>query len=250
AYQALGCYFALRPYDRFMSTKPDERKNSFEDLRAGEKVFECFEIVEKVGAGGMGTVYKAKNILMDRIVALKVVSGNKLQDKDLIRFQNEARTLSKLDHRNIAAVFDFGVALGRIPYIAMEFIDGRTMDQVLDGLPDGKMDVSSVCWLFIQICEALSHAHRKGVIHRDLKTSNIIISEDHRSKEMRAVVVDFGVAKIDTEDERHRVTTTGEFVGSPLYISPEQIGGRRADERSDIYSLGGIMFHCLAGRPP
>jgi serine/threonine protein kinase len=215
------------------------------DYKPGSVVFKNFQIVGSVGAGAMGVVYKAKNLLLNRIVALKVLPKNFLSATDLVRFQNEARTLSRLEHMNIAQVFDFGIGDGGRPYLAMEFIEGPTLQDLLD--EHRKIPLNLFYEMMIQICHGLAHAHSKNVIHRDLKTSNIILSSDE-NRALRAVLVDFGVAKVVSDEGVS--TDSGFFLGSPLYTSPEQSSGEPVCPESDTYSLSCVMFQALTGEPP
>ena len=199
-----------------------------------------FRIEKGIGQGGMGIVYRAYDTVLQRPVALKLLgthlSGN---DQALARFRREAETLMRLKHSNIALVYDFGEHEGR-PYIAMEWVDGRTLKDILQ--EEKKMPLARGLHILEQIASALDYAHRHGIIHRDIKPANILIDEhDH------ATLVDFGVAWWDEEPS---LTTTGVIVGTPLYMSPEQLLGQPLDGRSDLYSLAAIAYEMFGGSPP
>lgn len=215
------------------------------EFEPGSIAFYDYLIIGKVGAGGMGVVYKATNILLDRNAALKVLPVDAISVNDVVRFQNEARTLSRLEHSNIARLFDFGIGDGHRPYLSMEFVEGDTLQESIE--KNGPLPLDLFFEVFIQICHGLAHAHEKNIVHRDVKTSNIMLSVDD-SGALRAVLLDFGVAKMS--DDSGQVTKTGGMVGSPLYISPEQIVGEPATAASDIYSLSCVMFCALTGEPP
>ncbi|MBX9694188.1 MAG: serine/threonine protein kinase [Cyanobacteria bacterium] len=209
-------------------------------------MFNRFRIIELIGDGGMGVVYKAENIALMRVVALKLLPSEVVSKRSTLRLQKEAKTLSLLDHPNLAKIYDFGLGDGRVPYLSMEFVEGPSLDQMLD---QGTLDLKTFLDLFTQIGEGLAHVHSRNVVHRDLKPGNIILSSDDKSN-LRAVLVDFGIAYVEDEDTLSRLTATGVFVGSPLYTNPEQIRGRKVGPASDIYSLSCVMFHALTGYPP
>jgi serine/threonine protein kinase len=218
------------------------------EFELGLTAFDNYLILGKVGAGGMGVVYRVTNLILNRTEALKVLPMDTLSAGDTVRFQNEARMLSRLEHANLARVFDFGIGDGCRPYLSMEFVEGDTLQEFVE--KNGALPLDLFYEMMIQICKGLAHAHERGIIHRDVKSNNIILSsDDHQS--LRAVLIDFGVAKM-TNDEASdgRVTKTGAMVGSPLYISPEQIVGKAASEASDVYSLCCVMFFALTGEPP
>ncbi len=218
------------------------------EFELGLTVFDNYLILGKVGAGGMGVVYRVTNLILNRTEALKVLPMDSLSAGDTVRFQNEARMLSRLEHANLARVFDFGIGDGRRPYLSMEFVEGETLQELVE--KNGALPLDLFYEMMIQICEGLAHAHERGIIHRDVKSNNIILSsDDHQS--LRAVLIDFGLAKMtNDETSEGRVTKTGVMVGSPLYISPEQIVGKAASEASDVYSLCCVMFFALTGEPP
>lgn len=216
------------------------------EFQSGFIAFDKYSIIAKVGAGGMGVVYKATDILLARTTALKVMPVDIFSTNDLVRFQNEARLLSRLKHANIAQVYDFGIWEGNRPYIAMEYVEG---DKLQDMVDNGPIPLELFFDVFIQICEGLAHAHDKGIVHRDVKTNNIMLSFGDDGA-LRAVLLDFGVAKLSDDDCSGRLTKTGGMIGSPLYVSPEQIEGRTATTASDIYSLSCVMFCSLTGKPP
>lgn len=212
------------------------------EYQAGEIVFDDYEIHGKVGAGGMGVVYKAKNTALNRMVALKVLPKS-ISTNAIIRVQNEARALGRLQNDNIASVFDLKIASDGTPYLAMQFIDGPTLDQLLE--QKQTLPLKEFLSIFTPICEALAHAHARDVIHRDIKPSNIIL--ENRDGKLVPVIVDFGVAKLENVDGR--LTQSGSCLGTPLYASPEQAQTKPISDRSDMYSLGCLMFHCLVGKP-
>jgi serine/threonine protein kinase len=201
-----------------------------------------FEILEEVGRGGMGIVYKARQISLDRIVALKtLLSEHYRKPHVLARFQAEAKAAAGLNHPNIVNVYQVGQwAAGH--YFVMEFIDGRSLQSIL------RERTVSVPWaasLMVPVAEAVHHAHGKGVVHRDLKPANIMID-----KSRRPVVMDFGLAKVAGKSSA--LTQIGVIMGTPAYMSPEQAGedASQVGPLSDIYSLGAILYALLAGRPP
>jgi serine/threonine-protein kinase len=216
----------------------------------GTVIAEKYKVLDRIGDGGMGQVYKAKHVLMKRIVAIKVLLPSLVSSGPALkRFQQEAEAASSLNHPNILTVFDFGVSENGLPYMVMDFLEGITMAQVLD--EEGHLDLHEAVPIFIQCCAGLAHAHQKGVIHRDLKPSNVMLV-DFDGQPNFVKIFDFGIAKlIPTEgDESKHLTQTGDVFGSPLYMSPEQCGGKELDHRSDIYSLACVMYRCLTGCPP
>lgn len=205
-----------------------------------------YEINEIVGVGGMGTVYKARHILMDRIVALKVLRRELVHDKAMMaRFQLEAKAVSRLKHPNVLAVHDFGVTPDQVPYLVMDLLDGITIADILE--TEGPLAPGRAINIFIQVCEALGHAHSKGVIHRDIKPGNIVISKDNSGADF-ALVVDFGIAKVFEEGKDvNKLTATGHIFGSPSFMSPEQCMGGNIDQRTDVYSLGCVIYEAVTG---
>jgi serine/threonine protein kinase/uncharacterized protein HemY len=224
-----------------------------EERQPGSIIAEKYEIIEVLGTGGMGKVYKAKHLLMNRIVAIKTLLPQAVSNSvALKRFQQEAQAASALNHPNILTVYDFGITPDGLPYLVMDFLEGTTLgDAVLDV---GPLPVRRALPIFLQVCDGLSHAHENGVIHRDLKPTNIMLI-DYGGNPDFVKIVDFGIAKVvpknSSEDSNsEQLTQTGEIFGSPLYMSPEQCQGKSLDARSDIYSFGCVMFRTLCGKPP
>src|SRR5512139_871525 len=207
-----------------------------EDLTG--KQFGPYQIVAPLGEGGMAAVYKAYQPGMERYVALKVLPRNYADDAQfLARFQREAKLLAQLQHPHILPVFDFGQAEG-YTYIVMPFIQSGTLTAQLKGTP---MPLPRIRQIITQVGEALNYAHARGMIHRDIKPSNILIDESGN-----CLLTDFGLARM-TETEV-KITTSGQIMGTPAYMSPEQGTGSATDQRSDIYSLGIILYEMLTGR--
>lgn len=203
-------------------------------------------ILEKIGSGGISTVYKVRHSVLDRLYALKLLQ--EVKQDSLLRFQQEAKAATLLNHPNIVGVVDFGVSDG-IPYMVMDFVDGVTLGKYTR---DKKQNTEGLSRVFGEVCLALAHAHEKGVIHRDIKPGNIMITTDSENVD-HAVVVDFGIAKIigEPSNTNPNLTRTGDVFGTPLYMSPEQCQGSSiVDARSDIYSLACVMYEVIAGKPP
>ena len=207
-----------------------------------------YEIDSILGTGGMGTVYKARHKLMRRTVAIKVVDPHLVScTSTLNRFQVEAEAVSCLNHPNVVTVHDFG--LSPRAYLVMSYLHGTSLAQLLE--THDQIEMSRSLPIFEQICAGLAHAHSMGVVHRDLKPSNIMLIDTETQKDL-VKIVDFGIAKLMLKDftESKHLTTTGDIFGSPLYMSPEQCRGRAMDARSDIYSLGCVMYRTLTGHSP
>jgi predicted Ser/Thr protein kinase len=206
--------------------------------------FPQFEIIELLGRGGMGVVYKARQLNLDRIVALKILPPLEAMSPDFVeRFRREARSLAKLSHPNIVAVHDFGESNG-LYYFAMEFVDGVNLREMIR---TGKMRPEEALAVVPKICDALQYAHEEGVVHRDIKPENILIDKRGRVK-----IADFGLAKLLRRDATDAtLTQTGMALGTPRYMAPEQLDRpETVDHRADIYSLGVVFYEMLTGEVP
>lgn len=215
----------------------------------GELLYGRYRIISLIAKGGMGEVYKAKNETTGKFVAIKVLSERLIGKKENIyRFMREVSSVAVLRHPNLIAVSDIGLLANGCPYYVMEFIEGKSLADIL--AQEKTLDVDRVRNIFIQLAGALAAAHERGFIHRDIKPSNILVRTDTDNKD-EIKLVDFGIAKrgID-EDEVQRLTAQGTVFGSPLYMSPEQCEGKPTDARSDVYSACCSMYECLTGHPP
>lgn len=219
------------------------------DRMIGEVIDGKYRILEVVGAGGMSLVFKAEHLLLNRIVAVKMLHAYlRSDDVSVKRFQQEARTCASFDHPNVVPILDFGVTKNGQPFLVMKFLDGTSLAHMLR--ERRRLPWMEAVPIFIQCCDALEAAHHAGIIHRDIKPGNIVIIKDPDGSE-RVQVVDFGIAKMLRDDLNDQtLTQAGEVFGSPLYMSPEQCEGRALDARSDIYSLGAVIYETISGQPP
>ena len=208
-----------------------------------DSIFGNYEILGELGRGGMGVVYKVQHRHMKKTMALKVLLSEKASEKEVKRFMREAKLTAALDHDNIVKIYDY--AQQPAPHISMEYVEGQTLGDFLSK-KRGRLSEREAAKLFLQICEALTHAHEKKVLHRDLKPGNILITNKGVVK-----VMDFGLAKPFSLEEDEALSVKGELVGTPQYMSPEQASTKKElDHRSDIYSLGAIFYEMLCGTPP
>ncbi|HEY9868296.1 MAG TPA: serine/threonine-protein kinase, partial [Candidatus Obscuribacterales bacterium] len=220
------------------------------DPLIGTMIADRYQILDVLGQGGWGVVYHAVHTLMDREVAIKLLHARFLEDEtNRKRFQQEAQAVSRLSHPNIIGVHDFGMTPEGHHFLVMDFVKGTTLASILD--QEGFLPVDRALPIFIQICAGLAHAHENGIIHRDLKPGNIMIVPVFEGDEL-VKILDFGVAKVMPKagGRVQQLTLTGEIFGTSLYLSPEQCMGRSLDPRSDIYSLGCVMYETLSGLPP
>jgi serine/threonine-protein kinase len=220
------------------------------DRDIGSVIGDRYEILGIVGKGGMGRVYKARHRLMKRIVAIKMLYPNLVSTSSTLkRFQQEAQATSTLSHPNILTVYDFGLTDDGQPYLVMDFLEGISLADVLQ--EEGNLEVDRCLRIFYQAAAGLAHAHSKGVVHRDLKPSNLMLVNLDENPDF-VKIVDFGIAKMMSLDptEAEPLTRTGEVFGSPMYMSPEQCRGQQLDLRTDIYSLGCVIYRALTGLSP
>ncbi len=211
-----------------------------------------YEIVRLIGEGGMGRVYEARQVSMDRRVALKILRAQLTTDEQLLaRFQQEALSISRLRHPNTITIFDYGKTEGDLLFMSMELLGGQSLFNILRN--EGRMQLSRALRIMDQVAGAVAEAHQLGIVHRDLKPENIQIDHVGNDPDF-AKVLDFGIAKILGGDGRtsegKALTLAGSIFGTPHYMSPEQVHGHKVDHRTDIYSLGIILYEMLAGQPP
>lgn len=199
-----------------------------------------YTLLNRIGMGGMASVYRAYQANMDRYVAIKVLPREFAEDPGFVgRFQQEARIIAKLEHRHILPVYDYGEDAG-ITYLVMRFVDGGTLKDLVRGVG---IDPQDALRLVAQVADALDQAHRQGVVHRDVKPSNVLLDRDGD-----AYLTDFGIARL--AESVSQFTGSGQLIGTPFYMSPEQCRGNPADPRSDIYSLGIMLYELVTGRLP
>ncbi len=222
---------------------PSAPNDPIREVYVGKVLGGC-QLIEKVGHGGMGMVYKAKQLNLGRIVAVKVLSGSLAKDESFVRrFLQEARSAAHLNHGNIVHVNDVGEHQG-IYYFVMEYVDGKNLKDILKATEP--FEVSRATTITIQVCHALRHAHSRGVIHRDIKPENIMITQEGSVK-----LADLGLAKRMASDAAVGLTHAGSILGTPYYMAPEQAKDfSRVDHRSDIYSLGVTLYKMLTGKVP
>ncbi len=209
-------------------------------VRTSETIGRRYELLEVIGRGGMGVVYRAHDAVLDRVVGVKVLPAELASDVTLVeRFTREARAAARLANPNIVAVFDTGIDR-EVRYIVMELVPGVSLAQLLR--ERGALAVREAVEIAAQVAAALAAAHAAGIVHRDIKPANIMVQPSGEVK-----VLDFGIAHARTDEALTRTTAV---LGSAPYMAPEMAAGQPADERSDIYSLGGVLYEMLTGRPP
>ena len=203
--------------------------------------FGRYQIISEVGKGSMGVVYKAHDPQIDRVVALKVLRPDRITSEEFVqRFLKEAHAIGRLSHPNIVTVYDSGQDNETL-YIVMEFLIGKTLKETQQ---EKQLSLQEIISIGAQVADALDYAHRQGIVHRDIKPSNILLTPEGYLK-----LTDFGIARIEDPTAHHQ-TQAGDILGTPIYMSPEQIMGQKVDGRSDLYSLGVILYELTTGRKP
>ncbi len=213
----------------------------------GSTLMEKYEVLEVLGRGGVGAVYKVRHLQLDKLYALKVLQAENASNEAILRFKHEARVISNLVHHNIVGVVDFGVNSEAQPYMVMELVEGIPLSEMNRG---ELLPVERLARIFRQVCDALAYAHEEGIVHRDIKPANIIVNSKDGSDHV--TVVDFGLAKnvAPEGDNSTHLTKTGDVFGTPAYMSPEQCLGKELDGRADLYSLGCVIYQAMAGHVP
>jgi serine/threonine protein kinase len=205
-----------------------------------------YEILAEIGRGSMGAVFQARDPKIDRVVAIKTISVAGVQsgalDQYRQRFFREAQAAGRLSHPGIVTVYDVDEdSSSETPFIVMEYVAGHSLDRLASGFPEGRVPAMTALDILKQVAEALDYAHGHGIVHRDVKPSNIIVTEEGRAK-----IADFGIAKLSVTD----ITVPGQVLGTPSYMAPEQLSGRAVDGRSDLFSLGVIAYWLFSGEKP
>lgn len=220
-------------------------------FQPGDMIDGRYQVMSVIGSGGFGCVYRVHQILLKKNFALKTLNPVNMSEVTMLRLRKEAQTAGRLEHENLVKAIDFGMIDFVQPYLVMDLVEGPTLAEYLRA--HGRLSVEKALEIFLPLTQGVAYAHGQGVVHRDLKPSNVILATDRtRQAEFVPKIVDFGIAKIRFADESQAMslTTTGDIFGTPLYMSPEQCSGQAVDNRSDIYSLGCMLFEALTGAPP
>ncbi|MGB8330477.1 MAG: serine/threonine-protein kinase [Polyangiales bacterium] len=216
-------------------------------VKPGDIIAERYRVVAPIGHGAMGTVYRAEHVQISKVMAIKLLHRElERNPENVIRFHREAESASRLNHPNTVHVFDFGRTTSGSLYLVMEYVEGDDLAKIIE--KEGPMSFGRVAHLCAQVAGSVADAHAAGIVHRDLKPENIVIAKGRDGETPK--VLDFGLAKLFEGSVETQVTSSGTIVGTPYYMSPEQIQGRALDGRSDVYAIGAIMYECLVGKPP
>ncbi len=249
----LACPACGSEFDTHVSVCPHDStplKAITTDPFVGTLLIGKYEVLSSIGKGGMSVVYKARNRLINSTVAIKTLKADFVSDQELFaRFSQEAAALKRLTHPNIVTVHEFGVSANGQPFLVMDYLEGEPLSEAIERL--GRIPVKRCLKIFIQVCDALAHAHSHKIIHRDVKPGNIMLVETATEVDM-VKIFDFGFAKLEPRAgmQQQQLTQKGDVLGTPLYMSPEQSRGKNLDSRSDIYSLGCVMYEALTGKAP
>jgi tetratricopeptide (TPR) repeat protein/tRNA A-37 threonylcarbamoyl transferase component Bud32 len=200
-----------------------------------------YALLKKLGEGGKGVVFKARDTVLNRVVAVKVLKSTVTSDEAYSRFMTEARAVAKLNHPNIVSIHDIGKEDGK-QFFVLEFVDGESLRDLMQTYPEGRCDIQTVLRIGMDVCSALQYAHSEKVLHRDIKPENVMITRDGTAK-----LMDFGLAKMIGQPQ---ITQEGVIVGTVAYVAPEAALGKGVDARSDLYSLGAVLYEALSGKPP
>ena len=239
----------MRPTDPSVEIVRDPASDTIRDTdpMIGRVIDGRYRVQARIGQGGMGAVYRVEHVAMGKLAAMKVLHPSLSQEPEVVlRFRREAEAVSRLSHPNTVQVFDFGEAHGSL-YLVMELVRGEDLGILLKR--DGRLPWSRLGPMLSQVLDALSEAHELGVIHRDLKPENLLVARTRDGRDL-VKVLDFGLAKLRDVEERSEVTDRGTVLGTPYYMSPEQIRAESLDARSDLYSLGALAYRALTGEHP
>ncbi len=242
------CAACKRLFDDDVTLCPYDGASLVMSSLVGRVIDGRYRIDALLGSGGMGSVYRATQLNLDRTVAIKIISAGLADPAAFERFKREALVVARLRHPNIVSVFDFGAATDLGAYIVMEYLPGTSLNRELKRR--GPLPVDEAIEIISQVCNAVTEAHASGVVHRDLKPHNIVLEATREG--VRVKVLDFGIAKLwdDTGTDGASLTKTGAFLGTPSYMAPEQWSGEAADARLDVYALGCVFYELLTGKPP
>ncbi len=216
------------------------------DRYLGTTVGERYRIIKKLGQGGMGAVYSAEHVLIEKQVAIKILTTQRSREL-MTRFAQEAKAASKIGHENIINITDFGETEDGAAFLAMEQLDGHDLGHVIR--TSGALPIARITGIFLQVCRALAAAHNKGIVHRDLKPDNVFLIERGGRPDF-VKLLDFGLARVTAVEAGSRLTKSGTILGTPEYMAPEQVRGDAIDGRADVYAAGCMLFEMLTGDIP
>jgi serine/threonine-protein kinase len=228
--------------------------DTYDGVALGRVIDDRYMLLAKIGDGGMGSVYRVEHVRMGKVMALKILRQDIARKRSVVdRFRREAKVLSKVDHPNAIAIFDCGATENGLLYLAMEYVPGRDLVAVLR--EEGRLEERRALKIVVQVLKALTAAHREGIVHRDVKAGNVMLTRSREGESEQVKLLDFGIAKLAQSDRDQngagaQITGGADLVGTPSCMSPEQARGQELDARSDIYSTSALLFELLAGRGP